>query len=1325
MWRVQDGKDSDHEDSPDTFVRPPMRSMMLERETLQIGANRCSEATLSESDDSQTNDPGYIKHIEEGNPEEKPRAPWEYFLARTGVSLYRFLEVSDSSFAAKVWSWSIMGTILVSITCFLLQTHPSLYKYEDFWSGIEVFTTFVFLLEYLLRFSVCRVNGTIFGFLFNKLNICDLLAILPWFVDKVLQAFQDNTGTEATESSDTEVLRVFRAVRLVRVLRLLKLGRKSLGVRVLDRCLSDSAKAINILLLWITLSMILFSALLYYSEKFDCPSIFESLADFTKYNAFCNGDTSLRNEVVSTKCCIFKCDKKARAMFPNMCLYGLEYTETIYFWEKHPIVKEGNIFAEAMHSRQETFFSIPRASWWAMVTMTTVGYGDAAPESKLGSTVGTMTMLCGILTIALPVAIIGTKFNEHYHRLHAKDPTARKEKFARQSLLAAEAYKETILATVNDGGSLKDAIETTRRDSTRTSVVPLVSPVSLVEEPSIPKTLIPSLSRILRLTGEEKWEREVNVLRELIDENNAVNGEILATHLRFNRLMQELTGETAAMVKNYLIDNGIKEDPFCSKSLYLFSFDGKLRRWCCRVANNPGFDTAVFIIIILNTVIFIMQSPWRGPDYWAAIMEETVEVVFLVFFTIEMAIKVIARGFFVDKYSYLRDVWNWLDFTVIFTGWFQIIATSIFGDESGGFLFLRTFRVLRPLRSMSTLHGMRALVQTVMASMQQLSTVVTMLMFLLVIFGVLGMNFWGGLTHKRCRLTKWPLFFARERSMCKDNDWCFTPETPDFQFWCQQNPQSGEVNGISRRIPRDYDSQECYNRTMFGNDVYVMWPVDIQQTRLCGGFYQCQPPDANWYKNERVAGNIHLASLAEDKLENTFCGSSIALDFGSVQNLSRGINRVDNFHRENQIVPLNQGLSSFDNMGSAVVLIFQSITLEGWVDIMYMLTDTGSVFLPFLYFFLLILVGSFFLLNVTLAIVSTTFSEAQDADEKEVSDLHGTDKVETKSLESEDDDVFVLPPSPEKVSTIVRVARVISFSEAFQSFIMLVISANVVVMSLDRYPPPTQRQQEILSVINKGFLWTFIIECVLLNIALGMPKYWTKPMHIFDGLVVVVSVIGAITGDGSGGSATAIRSVRLLRVFKLAKKWTSFRMLLKSMFATVLQMGNFFFLLIIIILVFALAGQSFFQTLFLFDADSRPIEECQTYVKYSTVNAEYCQKVCPMGANGLPSCVPRSHFDTLWWAWMTVFQILSGENWNLVMYDGMTAGGRGYFLYFAAVVILGSFIILNLCLAILMSIFEEQTKHNRRLESDIRKLRQRKVRAIMIGGAVVRQKCFL
>jgi len=84
-----------------------------------------------------------------------------------------------------------------------------------------------------------------------------------------------------------------------------------------------------------------------------------------------------------------------------------------------------------------SFNSIPLGLWWALVTMTTVGYGDMVPKTYVGMFVGTLCALAGVLTIALPVPVIVSNFAMYYSHTQARAKLPKK----RRRVIAVEQVR--------------------------------------------------------------------------------------------------------------------------------------------------------------------------------------------------------------------------------------------------------------------------------------------------------------------------------------------------------------------------------------------------------------------------------------------------------------------------------------------------------------------------------------------------------------------------------------------------------------------------------------------------------------------------------------------------------------------------------------------------------------------------------------------------------------------------------------------------------------------------------------------------------------------
>ena len=86
-------------------------------------------------------------------------------------------------------------------------------------------------------------------------------------------------------------------------------------------------------------------------------------------------------------------------------------------------------YAERIQANPHNDFqSIPLGLWWALVTMTTVGYGDMVPKTYIGMFVGALCALAGVLTIALPVPVIVSNFTMYYSHTQARAKLPKKRR---------------------------------------------------------------------------------------------------------------------------------------------------------------------------------------------------------------------------------------------------------------------------------------------------------------------------------------------------------------------------------------------------------------------------------------------------------------------------------------------------------------------------------------------------------------------------------------------------------------------------------------------------------------------------------------------------------------------------------------------------------------------------------------------------------------------------------------------------------------------------------------------------------------------------------
>lgn len=159
----------------------------------------------------------------------------------------------------------------------------------------------------------------------------------------------------------------------------------------------------------------------------------------------------------------------------------------------------------------------------------------------------------------------------------------------------------------------------------------------------------------------------------------------------------------------------------------------------------------IIVLILLNSLLLgIMDYKDKENQTWRNKIVEQSEIFFIVAFTLEFIIKVLAIGFVCGKQTYLWDPWNWLDFIVVITSLLSLHPSL------GNISALRTFRLLRPLKSISALPSMKLLVSTLLSSIRGLGEILVFASFFFLIFAILGVSLWNGMIHYRCWTTPEP-----------------------------------------------------------------------------------------------------------------------------------------------------------------------------------------------------------------------------------------------------------------------------------------------------------------------------------------------------------------------------------------------------------------------------------------------------------------------------------------------------------------------------------------------------------------------------------------
>uniref|UniRef100_G3PGW6 Voltage-dependent P/Q-type calcium channel subunit alpha-1A n=1 Tax=Gasterosteus aculeatus aculeatus TaxID=481459 RepID=G3PGW6_GASAC len=395
----------------------------------------------------------------------------------------------------------------------------------------------------------------------------------------------------------------------------------------------------------------------------------------------------------------------------------------------------------------------------------------------------------------------------------------------------------------------------------------------------------------------------------------------------------------------------------------------------------------------------------------------------------------------------------------------------------------------------------------------------------------------------------------------------------------------------------------------------------------------------------------------------------------------------------------NYGITQFDNILFAILTVFQCITMEGWTDLLYYSNDASGSAWNWMYFIPLIIIGSFFMLNLVLGVLSGEFAKERERVENRSEfmklrrqqqierELNGylewickagsrrratknhKSKAELLNPEEGEGDLAVGSPfaraslksSKLEGSDFKRRERRLRFlirhvvkSQPFYWTVLCLVGLNTLCVAVVHYDQPDPLS-DFLYFAELIFLGIFLTEMMVKMYGLGKQAYLTSSFNCFDCIVIcgsIFEVLWSIIQPGTSFGISVLRALRLLRIFKVTKYWASLRNLVVSLLNSMKSIISLLFLLFLFIVVFALLGMQLFGGQFNFETGT-----------------------------------PSTNFDTFPAAIMTVFQILTGEDWNVVMYDGIKSQGgvnkgMAFSVFFIVLTLFGNYTLLNVFLAI-------------------------------------------
>ncbi|CAI5668451.1 unnamed protein product [Oreochromis niloticus] len=638
-------------------------------------------------------------------------------------------------------------------------------------------------------------------------------------------------------------------------------------------------------------------------------------------------------------------------------------------------------------------------------------------------------------------------------------------------------------------------------------------------------------------------------------------------------------------------------------SCYLLSPFNPLRTLAIKTLLHPFFSTFI-LLAILSFGVLRFNFP-------------VVKYVYMALFMFEALVKVVARGFCVGRFTFLRDPWNWLDIIIIST-----LLVSQFVDL-GKFAVLMTISLL--LKIFTCSQGLKKTVEALVQPVKRLDCVIILTVFCLSILAIIGLQFFMGILKNKCVI------------------WSMNTNTTEFDF---HNHTTSPENYYY--IPGHPDPLVCGNQS---------------DTERCPDGFNCVKAGSN----------------------------------------------------------PNFGYTSYDSFFWSLMSLFRLMMHDFWEGLMQLtLRAAGKSYL--IVFLLVFFPGCFFLLSLILAVVVMTRAEQEEAQgaeaiqreeefgrivevlkrreeeqassraetpeqqdslqkKKSVAGIRATKQEHVKEAEEHHrplcctcTDAFLKGDCCGCWRWLKQQSHTFIMNPFFDLVIIICIIVSTIFTAMEHYPM-MEEFSETLVIAHLVFHGIFAAEMIIKLVAMGLHGYFQVRWHIFDFILVIISLLQLGLADVE--SLSLLRIFLPFRVFRLARWWPMLHMFLKIVWASV---GNLTLVLFITVFMFSVAGMQLFQSDYKANV-CRPSYDCQ---------------------------LPRWHMEDFFHSFILVFRVFCGQCLES-LWDCMKVSNDGVCVtFFIIVLIVGKLLILHLFLNLLFindQLVDSEDKTTNTLQSTMKQTR--------------------